>query len=132
MDIFKVASKQKLRFETNIGMLTVEDLWDVPLTGNAGSSLDDLAKAFNRRINTSAEESFVGESKVDPKLKLGFEIVKSIIETKLKDKEKAEKAAATKQRNLKIKELIAKKKDEDLEGKTTDELLALLEDECEE
>ncbi len=41
--MFEEASKLKLRFETTRGLVAVEDLWDIPLIGNNGFSLDILA-----------------------------------------------------------------------------------------
>lgn len=34
ISIFEQASRQKLRFETSAGKLSIEDLWDLPLTSN--------------------------------------------------------------------------------------------------
>ena len=125
MDIFKRASKNKLRFDTAIGTLTTEDLWDLNLSGGR-VSLDEIAKALNKMIKESEEESFVEDSKIDPSLKLSFEIVKSIIDAKVADKKKSEKAIATKERNQKILDIMSRKQDADLESKSYEELQELL------
>lgn len=127
MNIFQRASKQKLRYQTSLGTLSVEDLWDLPLTGGS-ISLDDIAKHYNKLIKESDEESFVKESKADPSIKLRFDIVIAVIESKISDKEKAEKIALKREKKQKILEIMSRKKDEELEGKSYDELEALLEE----
>ena len=42
MDIFKQAAKQKLRFKTSQGLVTTEDLWDMPLLSKT-KPLSELA-----------------------------------------------------------------------------------------
>ena len=43
-EIFMKATQKKLRFDSTQGLLTVEDLWDLPLTGtNKKANLDDIA-----------------------------------------------------------------------------------------
>lgn len=45
-DIFEIASRRKYRFPSAIGELTVEQLWDLPLTDpKRGATLDNVAKA---------------------------------------------------------------------------------------
>lgn len=53
--LFELATRQKLRFASPKGLLTVEDLWDLPMTGN--TSLDSVSKLANRDVKVSAEES---------------------------------------------------------------------------
>ena len=43
--MFEKASRLKLRFSTSIGMLSAEDLWDLPLSSRNGTAnLDDVAR----------------------------------------------------------------------------------------
>ena len=57
---FEKASRIRLRFDTPQGSLTVEDLWQLPLTSRTGrANLDDIAKSLNRQLKETAEESFV-------------------------------------------------------------------------
>jgi hypothetical protein len=38
MNIFEQATRAKIRFSTPVGMLSVEDLWDLPLTSTQGQA----------------------------------------------------------------------------------------------
>ena len=130
MDMFARASLAKLRFTSARGVISHEDLWDMPLRDDGdGYSLNSLAKGLSRAVKAFEEEDFVGEIKkksTDDELRL--EIIKAVIEHRVSAKEAAEKAAATRSKKARIKELIAKKQDEDLEGKSVEELTGLLEE----
>jgi hypothetical protein len=121
-NIFRKATKQKLRFNTDVGKIMVEDLWDLHL-----EVLDAIARSLNRIVKESAEESFISETRVDAKVQLQFDIVKSVIETKLKDKESAEKAVIKKALKQKILDAMSRKSDEAIDGKSLEELQSDLE-----
>lgn len=124
MDIFKKASKIKLRFQTSVGNLSVEDLWDLPL-----NVIDSLAIQLDKAINESPKVSFVNPTKsgVNPTVQLQFDIVKTVIETRLNDADVRAKAAATRAQKQKIMEIIAQKQDGELASKSIDELKAMME-----
>lgn len=127
--IFERATKKKLRFESPLGMLSVEDIWDLPLTSRTSkkASLDDLAKSLNRQIKENEEESFVvKKTQANSDLNLRFDIVKHIIEVRMEEADAREKAAQNKAREQRILEILAKKEDEDLLNKSKEELEALL------
>lgn len=114
--MFEKASRLKLRFDTPAGVLSVEDLWDLPLTSRAGhANLDDIAKDLSRQVS-SQEESFV--EKPAPKKKgldLAFEIVKHVIKIRLEERDALKAAEAKKARKTKILEIMARKQDQALE-----------------
>lgn len=125
--MFEKASRLKLRFTTTKGMLTVEDLWDLPLTSQRGISLDGIARGLYHEVNESKEISFViKETDADTELKLMFDIVKHVIKTRLEESENKRLARARKEKKEKILEIIAKKQDGELEGKSIEELTALI------
>ena len=122
MDNFKQAAKQKLRISTNKGMLSVEQLWDLPL-----STLDDLAVALEEAYNNSKGKSFlVKKTTKDKDLKLQFDIVLDILQTKKEEMDATVEAKEVKEHNQKILQLIADKQDESLKGKTVKQLEAML------
>lgn len=116
MSIYKKASKQKLRVQTS-----VEQLWDLPV-----EDLDVLAVGLEQQYKSSGKKSFLEiDSKKDKEIKLKFDIVLDILETKVANANKAAKAYETRQHNAKIDELIAKKQEGELENKSVEELLAM-------
>lgn len=125
MSIFEKATRQKLRFKTASGMVTTEDLWDMPLEGRV--SLDNLARALNKEIKEQQEESFVKKpSSASTETKLKFDVVKHIIDVKIADQERAQKAAATRKEKQRILELMSRKQDQELEDKSLEELQKML------
>lgn len=124
MDIFKQASKERLRFETSKGNLSVEQLWDLNLTPLA-TIVRNLKKQLTK--DNDDELSFLDEraTPVDKTLELKFNVVKAVYMDKKEERDAEQTEAAKKLHNAKIDELIAKKKDEDLGSKTVEELEAL-------
>lgn len=131
MEMFAFATRKKFRFDTYKGQVTVEDLWDLPLTATNGRpNLDDIAKELYKKMKDENEMSFVKPtSQVNKEfniIKTKFDIVKYIIDVKLAEAEAAKKAKETKARNQRILGLIAQKEDEALASKSKEELLAML------
>ena len=120
--MYKRASKIKLRFLTSRGPLTVEQLWDLPL-----SELDTLAISLQEGYKKSGKKSFLEtKSKKDRELKLAFDIVLDVLNTKVELSTVAAKTAETKAHNQKILGKIADARDKDLAGKTVEELTVML------
>lgn len=96
MSIFEKASRAKLRFETDRGLITVEDLWNLSLKGGT-LSLNSIAVALDNRIKAAGEKSFVDDkTSVDERLELAMDIVKHVI--KVRKEEIAEQQKATEKR----------------------------------
>ena len=135
MEIYKKASKKKLRFNTNRGVLSVEHLWDLPK-----EEIRELViKAREAAKKSSGEVNDTELSFLDAPVKtkatdddLRFEILKDIYLTKKSAEEKAQKRAEAKENNKKILDLIARKQDEALEKKSIAQLEKLLESEEED
>lgn len=126
--MFEKAARLKLRFNTPIGELSMEDLWELPLTGRPGkANLDDLARALHQQIEQAPTVSFVTKTQpVSAIPQLKFDIVLHIIKTKLSEQEAAQKAKDTRERKQKIMALIEQKQDEKLAGASIEELQALV------
>lgn len=128
MSIFEKATRLKMRWDTGIGLLSVEQLWDLPLTTRAESrpSLDALARHVNGQLKALGEESFVVLTP-DPRkgeLETKLEVLKHIIKVKLEDKAAAEKAAENAERKRKLLGALAHKEEKELEGMTREQIEA--------
>ena len=49
-NLFEVAARKKYRFDSQKGLLSVEELWDLPLQSTKSVSLDSIAIALNKEI----------------------------------------------------------------------------------
>ena len=63
MNIFEQAARQKIRFESVLGLLCVEDLWDLPLTSlnSKRANLDDIAN-LRELVPQGLEGAIVGKA----------------------------------------------------------------------
>lgn len=120
--MYKEALQKKLRFKTNKGMITTEDLFDLSL-----QNLNTLAIMLDKKISEAPKKSFIEElpaGENDDELR--FNIVKDVINIKLKArKDNIDKAQADAQKK-RILEILAKRNDEELEKKSTEELRAMI------
>ena len=122
VNIFFLFTRKKYRYPYK-GMITTEDLWDLPLT-----ALDSIYKTLNKQAKQSQEESLLNTSATNETLENQIAIIKYIVATKqqeqvdrLKEKERAEQ-------KQKIMEILADKQDETLKGKSVEELQKMLEE----
>ena len=122
MDNFKLASQQKLRFQTNKGLLSTEQLWDLSL-----NDLDSLAVTLDEEYGKSGQKSFLVKSSLkDKTTKLRFDIVLDVLNTKNEEQQAASEAREIREHNKKIVALIAEQEEEDLKKKSKKELEAML------
>lgn len=126
MEMFEKAARLKVRFESPKGALSAEDLWDIPLTSNKGAAnLDDVAKGLHAQLRETTT-SFVVPADTKPDLtQMKFDIAKHIIDVRLAERNEAAAAQQRKATKEKILEIIAKKQDNALEGKSLEELMAM-------
>lgn len=123
--MFEKATKMKLRWNSSKGNLSVEDLWDLPLTGTV--SLDSLAKSVNKELKESEEESFVQiRSASNTTLDLKLDILKHIIKVKLEEREELKNAKEKAIKREKILRALADKQDESLRNADEAELEKML------
>lgn len=126
--MFEKATRNKLRFVTIKGVLSVEDLWDLPLTSSTGkANLDDIAKALDAECKKSGATSFVTKAqKVDDDAKLAFDIVLHIINVRVAENEARSLMDANRAKKQKIMEIIDRKQDQALESASIDDLRAMV------
>ena len=118
-NIFEYATRNKIRFASARGELTVEQLWDVPLRGREDFNLNAIAKAANKAFKEVSEENFVETSRRTPehaRREMALETVKYVIETKLAEEAAIEKRLANKLEKEKLLKILAEKQD----GKLSD------------
>jgi len=110
-NIFEYATRNKLRFASIRGELSVEQLWDVPLRGRDDFNLNAIAKAANKAFKDVLEENFVETTKTPEhaRREATLETVKYIIEVKLAEEEAAKSRAAKKQEKEKLLAILAEK-----------------------
>ena len=128
--MFEKASRIGLRFDTPQGLLTVEDLWKLPLSSTrpGRANLDDIAIGLNQTLKESSTESFVKKAaKKDDTTQLAFDIVKHIIDVRMAEDEAAAAQRANKEKKRRILEIIAQKEDAQLFDASLDELKAMAE-----
>jgi hypothetical protein len=122
MSNFQKASRLKLRFSTNKGELSTEDLWDLSL-----ESLDVIAKGVNKRLKDETEESFIGKKSTNNTvLELKLELLKEVIEFKLKEKEAKALRSAKNAKLAQLKELANNKANEQMSGMSLEEINKLI------
>lgn len=121
--MYKKAARLKLRFLTNVGQLSVEQLWDLQPV-----QLSNAIKAVKAVLkkNDDDELSFLEDTKtVDVENQLRFDILKDVYITKKNEIDESRNAAAVKAHNSKIDALIAEKEEEGLRSKSIEELKEL-------
>jgi hypothetical protein len=125
ISIFEQASRLQLRFVTSKGHVSTEELWDLNL-----QSLDTIAKAVNRELKSSQEESFIGTpttaNKATKQQELRLSILKHVIAVK-QEEEAASKSRAAKRAQLAtLKQLAEHKAGQAMEAKSLEEINAMI------
>lgn len=118
MSYYKQGTREKLRFSTKKGELSIENLWDLGL-----ETLNDIAVDLYNQYESSGKKSFlVNRSEKDKIIKLKLDVILDILNTKKEEAEQRRTEKERKEHNQKIDELIERKKQGELEGKTVEEL----------
>jgi hypothetical protein len=122
-NMFEVAVRSKFRFPFR-GLISTEDLWDLAL-----EDLDGVFKSLNSQLKMVKEESLLNKkTKQDEELALKIEIVKNVVTTKLAEKEERAKLKEKKENRQKIMEIMSRKQDAELEGKSLEDLSKMLDE----
>ena len=121
MDILEKAIRLKLRFNFK-GMLTVEDLWDLRL-----NELDTIYKELNQQKKLQESESLLTNNLINDIVNLQIEIIKYEVEQKQAEQLAEQTKIEKQQQKQKILEILSRKQDDDLQNKSTEDLLKMLE-----
>ena len=127
--LFLIASRQKFKFNSTKGLLSVEDLWDLPLQSQTGkASLDEIARELHNKLKEDTEISFVTPKSSDTTVQQKFDIVKFIIDTRIAEREAAVNERARADRRAKLMEVIERKENDNLNNMNIEDLKKLLQD----
>lgn len=120
--MYKELIRQKTRFSTTRGVLTLEQLWELPI-----EELDKLALELEKQYNESSKKSFVvKKSTKDKTLKMKFDVVLDVLTTLVEERDAAQEKEENKKHNEKILALMAEKQEDALKTKSLKELEAML------
>lgn len=122
--MYKKALQLKLRFHTNRGYLSAEQLWDLSF-----KDLSETIKAAKKVLTESSEDGldFLEDTAVvNEEDQLTFDILKDVYITKRAAKDAINDAAKIKEHNEKILAKIYEKQEASLGEKTVEELTAML------
>ena len=127
MSLFEQAARKKIRFETSAGVWTVEDLWDMPLEKRGRlANLNDLAIGLHNELQATQVSFVTPVTEKNSDIQLKFDLVKHVIDTRLAENTAAAARVAKAQEKQKLLAILARKKEGDLEGKTVEELEAMI------
>lgn len=126
-NLIELAVRQKLRFTSNRGELTVEQLFDLPLLAKSSFDLQAVATNCSKDLKELGETDFVNVGSPTTAIaELKLDVVKYVIACK---REEAQEKNTASERAAKRKEILAildRKKSTDLENKSPEELQAML------
>lgn len=120
-NLFEMATRNKMRFPSTKGELSVEDLWDL-----SDKDLDVVYKNLKDQEVKSSEESLLDDANVDPKLTAAIGIVKYIFTTKRNERLAEKERINKKQTQKKYIDALSKKQDEAIEKMSEAELRAMI------
>jgi hypothetical protein len=109
--MFEFATRNKIRFSSLRGEMSVEQLWDTPLRSKDGFDLDAVAKGANKTLKGLTEESFVSTERTPAveRAELALEIVKHVIQVKLAEEAAAKRRAENKVERERLLAILAEK-----------------------
>ena len=125
MNMFEQATRLKLRFAVGTRVnLTVENLWDLPLTNVKGEDLDHIAIELQEKLSTNEKSFVVQQSKTKETQvnQLKFDIVKYIIDVRLEEQKVVNLERQRAQEIATLKELQKQAKIRDLQNLSSEEI----------
>lgn len=126
-NVFEIATRQKYRFATVRGNLSVEQLWDLPLD-KGEVNLYQLAQGLLEEVADKPAEKLSFFSKavsIDETATFKFEIVKHIVTVRVAESEAKQTEAVKRTQKQELDALIAAKKAEAKQSLSIEELEAM-------
>lgn len=122
--MYKEATRLKLRFPSNRGELTVEQLWDLNLNSlkNIVKSMYDAKKKFTKIDDELSFLEGVENSEEQKLAELRYDIVKDIYTTKANENKEALSTAEKKAKKQQLLEIMQKKREQKFENMSEEEL----------
>lgn len=125
-DLFLLAVRNKFRFRSSAGMLTTEQLFDLPLTSTTGkANLNDVAIGIADEVDRAGVRSFVAsatENGARTTLSQMLDTVKAVIEIKQTENAAELARRAKRDERTKLLDLIEQADRRELGSKSADEL----------
>lgn len=118
-NLFEIATRNKMRFPSTKGELSVEDLWDL-----SDKDLDVVYKNLKDQEVKSSEESLLDDANVDPKLTTAIGIVKYIFTTKRNERLEAKELIDKKRNQQLYIDALSRRKLKDIDNMSIEELEA--------
>ena len=123
INIFETAVRNKFRFDFR-GLQSVESLWDLSVR-----DLDSIFKGLNSQVKQIKEESLLDtKTQQNEELDVKIEIVKYIVKTKLEEEQLRNDSKNKKQKKQELYELLESKKNENLKGKSEEEIQKMIDE----
>lgn len=120
--LFIKAARQAWRFPSIKGLLTTEQLWQLPLQSRDNFDLDNVAKSVNAEVKKQEEESFVTPAKTDDTSREKLELVRYVISVKISEREAASSAKARAEEKQKLLSILATKQAAALESLSEEDI----------
>lgn len=122
--MYKEATRLKLRFPSNRGELTVEQLWDLSLNSlkNIVKSMYNAKKKFTKMDDELSFLEGVEDSEEQKLAELRYNIVKDIYTTKANENKEALSTAEKKAKKQQLLEIMQRKRGQKFENMSEEEL----------
>jgi hypothetical protein len=130
--LFIEATRQALRWPSPSGNLSIEDLWDLSLTSKkpGATTLDSIGMDLQRQLKEAGEATSLvrptEQTATAKLLQIKFDIVKFIIDTKVTERDAENEKAKKAEQKQKLLSILDRKENQELEGKSADELRAMI------
>lgn len=132
-NLFILATRNKYRFQSEVGQLTVEDLWDLPTTSQRSEALtlSTLAQNINAKIKPTEGLEWLEthrENAEQEELKNKLAIIKYIVETRRAEAAARQEAESKAQLLAKLKAEQSRRKEQNLMDQSDEDLAKLIAD----